>query len=141
MKTRIFVFLLLGLLVGLGLLLYFIWPRTHVEIQPRDTKRSPDGQWVAVVQLEAYDGGWAVTDAVYAVRLKKAGQENLKGDLVMTVPVNYPVPEPSIRWRDSTLLIALSKEQNYQYFVNSVNGVDVVLQRNEKIVSPAGSKP
>jgi len=102
-------------------------------------KSSPDGQWVAVVQLEVSGAGW-VNDAVYAVRLKKAGQKNVEGDVVMNVPVNYPDPEPSISWRNSTLLITLAKEQNYQYFVNSVDGVAVVLQRNNQIESTAAGE-
>jgi hypothetical protein len=130
MKINKFIFLPLGLLLGLGMVLYFIWPRNHVEIQLRDTKSSPDGQWVAVVQLEVRNAGWVVNDAVYAVRLKKAGQKNVEGDLVMNVPVSHPAPEPSISWRDNTLLIGLAKEQNYQYFVNSVDGIAVVLQRD-----------
>ena len=142
MKRLKFIFLSLGLLVGVVLVLHFVWPRNHLEIQLRDTKYSPDGQLIAVVQLEVRSAGWGVNDAVYAVRLKKAGRKNDEGDLVMNAPVNYPDPEPSIKWRsNNTLSIALAKGRNYQYFDNSVDGVVVVLERNNQAESTAGSKP
>ena len=142
MKSRKLIFLSLGLLVGVVLVLYFVWPRNHLETQLRDTKYSPDGQLIAVVQLEVRSAGWGVNDAVYAVRLKKAGRKNDEGDLVMNVPVNYPDPEPAIKWRsNNTLSIALTNGRNYQYFDNSVDGVVVVLERNNQAESTAGSKP
>ena len=62
----------------------------------REAKKSPDGKWTAAVQMEVYNSGWVVNDAVYAVGLKGAAQKEKEGDLVMNVPVNYPDPEPKI---------------------------------------------
>jgi hypothetical protein len=133
MKIGKLVLLPLALLGCLGLALYFIWPRNHVEIQLRETKWSPDGRCVAVVQLEVYNTAWVVNDAVYAVRLREATQKGAEGDLVMNVPVSYPDPEPSIDWRNSTLVITLANKQAYQYFVKSIDGVAVVVQRNGRV--------
>jgi hypothetical protein len=44
---------LLGLAVALAI--YFVWPRNHLEVQVRETKKSPDGKWTAVVQMEVYN--------------------------------------------------------------------------------------
>jgi hypothetical protein len=123
-------YLLLGLFACVGIALYFSSPRNHVEVQLREAKGSPDGKWVAVVQLENYNTAWIVNDAVYAVRLKRAMHRCGEGDLVMNVPVNYPEPEPSIEWRNSTLLVTLAKHQNYQYLATSVNGIAIVVRRN-----------
>ena len=142
MKIRRFVVLSLGILLGLVLVLYFVWPRNHLEIQLRDTKYSPDGQLIAVVQIEVRTAGWNVNDALYAVRLKKAGRLNDEGDLVMNVPVNYPDPEPSINWSSNNKLsIGLTEKENYQYFVNSVDGIVIVLDRNNPAESTASAKP
>ena len=130
MKIRKFVLLPLALVGCLGLGIYFIWPRNHVEIQLRETKSSSDGKWVAVVQLEVYNTAWVVNDAVYAVRLRGTRQKGAQEDLVMNVLVSYPDPKPSIDWRNGTLVVTLAKKQNYQYFVNSIDGVAVVVQRN-----------
>jgi len=132
MKAPKFVLVLLGLLACIGIALYFISPPNHVEVQLREVKRSPDGKWVAVVQLEVYNAGGAVNDAVYAVRLKRATDERGTGDLVINVPVIYPEPEPSIDWSNSTLVVTLANHQNYQYLATSVNGIAIVVRRNGK---------
>lgn len=131
----------LGLLGCLGLALIVLSPRTYVEVQPRDSKWSPDRRWIAVVQLEVRNTAWGVSDAVYAVRLKKAEHKNAEGELVMNVPVNYPDPEPLIGWQGGTLVVTLLPKESYQYFVNSVDGVAVVLERSGHIENSTGTAP
>jgi hypothetical protein len=109
----------------------FVWPRNHLEIQVYDFKASPDGKRTAVVQLEVYDAGWVVSNAVYAVRLKGAHQRDAKGDLVMNVPVNYPDPEPHIDWNNEKLVVSLAEHQKYQYFATPTDGVAIVLQQRK----------
>jgi hypothetical protein len=121
----------LALLACIAIALYHFWPRNHLEIQPREAKGSPDGKWLAVVQLEVYDPAWVVNDAVYAVRLKEATQRDSKGELVMNVPVNYPEPEPSINWSNDKLVVTLAAHQKYQYFVTPVSGVAIVVQQKQ----------
>jgi hypothetical protein len=118
---------LLGLMLALAIC--FVWRRNHQEVQFREAKTSPDGKWVAVVQLEVYNTAWVVNDAVYAVRLKGPAQKDREGDLVMNVPVNYPHPEPSIDWSDGKLVVTLTDHQKYQYFTTPVSGVAVTLQQ------------
>jgi hypothetical protein len=118
---------LLGLMVVLGI--YFVWPRNHLEVQVRETKKSPDGRWNAVVQMEVYNSASVVNDAVYAVRLKGTAQKDPRGDLVMNVPVNYPDPEPSIDWSGGKLIVVLTNHQKYQYFASPVSGVPIDAQQ------------
>lgn len=118
---------LLGLMLALAI--YFVWPRNHLEIQVRETKRSPDGKWTAVVQLEVYNAAAVVNDAVFAVRLKGPAQKDSKGDLVMNVAVNYPEPEPSVDWSNGKLVVTLQDHQKYQYFATPVSGVAIALQQ------------
>lgn len=135
MNARKFILILLGLLACAGIALYFIWPHNHVEVQLREVKRSPDGKWIAVVQLENYNAAGVVNDAVYAVRLKRATEKTSKGDLVANVPVNYPKPAPSIEWNDSALVVILGNGQNCQYFATSVDGIAIVMRRNGQTVN------
>lgn len=118
---------LLGLMVALAT--YFVWPRNHLEVQVRETKRSPDGKWTAVVQMEVYSASAFVDDAVYAVRLKGPAQKGRLGDLVMNIPVNYPDPAPSIDWNGGKLVVTLAKNENYQYLANPVSDVPIVVQQ------------
>jgi hypothetical protein len=106
------------------LAIFFFWPRGHLEVEVCETKKSPDGRWTAVVQMEVYSIGF-VTDAVYAVRLKGRAQKDREGDLVMNIPVNYPDPEPSVDWSDGKLVVTLSKNEKYQYLANPVSGVPI----------------
>ena len=94
----------------------FVWPRKEVEeVQVLETKKSPDGMWTAVVQMEVASAPAFVDDAVYAVRLKGAAQKDRDGDLVMNVPVsNYPNPEPSIDWSNGKLVVTLANHVKYQ---------------------------
>jgi len=116
---------LFGLIVALPV--YFVWSRSGLEIQVLDTKRSFDGRWTAVVQMEVYSSVF-VSDAVYAVRLKGPAQKDHQGDLVMNSPVNYPDPEPSIDWSDGKLVVTLANHEKYQYLANPVSGVPIVVQ-------------
>jgi len=118
---------LFGLAVALAI--YCVWPRNHLEVQVRETKKSPDGRWTAVVQMEVYNSAWVVNDAVYAVRLEGPAQKDRQGDLVINVPVNYPDPAPSIDWTDDKLVVTLANHQKYQYFTTPVSGVAVVVQQ------------
>ena len=77
----------------------------------RETKKSPDGRWTAVVQMEVASAPAFVDDAVYAVRLKGVAQKDTQGDLVMNVPVNYPDPEPSIAWSSGKLVVTLADHE------------------------------
>jgi len=120
-------FALFGLMAVLAI--YFVWGRNQLEIQVRETKRSPDGKWTAVVQREVYSASAFVDDAVYAVRLKGPTQKDRLGDLVMNVPVNYPDPEPSIDWRDGKLVVTLAAHEKYQYLANPVSGVPIAVQQ------------
>lgn len=129
MKNRKFIVLSLVLLAGLGLVIYFVWPRNHLEVQVRETKKSPDGKWTAVVQMEVYNTAAVVNDAVYAVRLEGPAQKDRQGDLVMNMPVNYPDPAPSIDWSDGKLVVTLSNNEKYQYLANPVSGVPIVVQQ------------
>jgi hypothetical protein len=126
-KKTIFISLaLLGLITALAV--YVSWPRNHVEIQVRQAKKSPDGRWTAVVQMEVYSAAAFTDDAVYAVRLMGPTQKDRQGDLVMNVPVNSPKPEPSIDWSNDNLVVTLSDHQKYQYFATPVDGVSVAVQ-------------
>jgi hypothetical protein len=118
---------LLGLMMALAI--YLVWPRNHLEVQVRETKKSPDGRWTAVVQMEVYNAAAVVNDAVYAVRLTGPAQKDRQGDLVMNVPVSYPDPEPSIDWSDGKLVVTLTDRQKYQYFATPVSGVPIAVQR------------
>jgi len=131
MKRRNKIILLFSTLFGLtvAIAICFVWPRNHLEVQVHETKRSPDGKWTAVLQIEVYNSASVVNDAVYAVRLKGPTQEDRQGDLVMNVPVNYPGPEPSIDWTDDKLVITLTGHQMYQYFANPVSGIYIIVQR------------
>ena len=130
MKTRNKVILVsltfFGLIIALAI--YFVWPRDYDEIQFCQAKVSPDGKWIAVVQLEVYNTAWVVNDAVYAVRLKRPAQKDRLGDLVMNMPVNYPDPEPSIDWSNGKLVVTLANHEKYQYLANPVSGVPIVVQ-------------
>lgn len=111
---------------------YFVGPHNHLEVeevQVLDTKKSPDGRWTAVVQMEVASAPAFVDDAVYAVRLKGAAQKDPQGDLVMNVPVQYPKPEPSIDWSDGKLVVTLANHVKYQYLANPVNGIPIVVQQ------------
>jgi hypothetical protein len=116
-----------GLAVALAI--YFVWPRNHLEVQVKETRKSPDGKWDAVVQMEVYNSAWVVNDAVYAVRLKGPAQKDRLGDLVMNVPVNYPDPEPSIEWSSGKLVVTLADHEKYQYLANPVSGVPIDVQQ------------
>jgi hypothetical protein len=117
---------LLGLMV-LGAV-YFVWGCNQLEIQVHDTKRSPDGKWTAVVQMEVYSAAPFVDEAVYAVRLKGPMQKDPEGNLVMNIPVNYPDPEPSIAWSSGKLIVTLTDHQMYQHLGNPVRSVPIVLK-------------
>jgi hypothetical protein len=131
MKRRTQVILTSLALLGaiLAVAIYIFWPRDHLEVQVRETKRSPDGRWTAVVQMEVYSAPAFVDDAVYAVRLKGPAQKDRQGDLVMSVPVNYPDPEPSIDWSDGKLVVTLIDHRKYQYLANPVSGVPIAVQQ------------
>ncbi len=116
----------LGLLVALTI--YFVWGRNQLEIQVCETKRSPDGKWTAIVQMEVYSAPAFVDDAVYAVRLKGPEQKDRLGDLVMNIPVNYPDPEPSIDWNGGKLVVTLADHEKYQYLANPVGGIPIAVQ-------------
>ena len=119
--------IILALLASFGLMtafaIYLVWPfvwpgKWVEEVQVLETKKSPDGRWTAVVQMEVYSAPAFVDDAVYAVRLKGAAQKDRQGDLVLNVPVNYPDPEPSIDWSDGKLVVTLANHVKYQYLAN-----------------------
>jgi hypothetical protein len=114
-----------GLIIGLAV--YFVSSFFSSETQVLDTKRSPDGRWTAVVQMEV-DNAVFVTVAVYTVRLKGVAQKDHKGDLVMNMDVNYPDPEPSIGWSDGKLVVTLANREKYQYLANPVSGVPIAVQ-------------
>ena len=120
-------FALLGLMTALAI--YLVWPRNQLEVQVRDNKKSPDGRWTAVVQMEVNSAPAFVDDAVYAVRLKGAAQKDGMGDLVLNVPVNYPTPEPSVNWKKGALVVTLAEHQKYQYFTTPVDGVPITLHQ------------
>ena len=125
--------IILGSLAGLGLevpvAIYVVWPRNHLEVQVRETKKSPDEKWDAVVQMEVYNSAWVVNDAVYAVRLKGPAQKDRLGDLVMNMPVNYPDPAPSIDWSGDKVVVTLAANEKYQYLATApVDGVAVGVQ-------------
>ena len=105
----------------------FVLIRPHLEILECETKKSPDGRWTAVVQMEVHSA-FIVTVAIYAVRLQGLEQKDRKGDLVLTAEVNYTVPAPSIDWHDGKLIVLLSNNQKYHYFVTPVSGIDVIVQ-------------
>jgi len=117
---------LLGLVVSLAV--YFVWLRNDLEIQVQESKRSPDGRWTAVVQMEVYSAGF-VSDAVYSVRLKGPTQNDRQGDLVMNVPVNYPDPAPSVDWSDGKLVVTLANQVKYQYLANPVRDVVITVKQ------------
>ena len=108
---------------------YWFWGRNKLEIQVQATKKSPDGKWTAVVQMEVYSAAAFVDEAVYAVRLKGPVQKDRLGDLVMNMPVNYPDPAPSIDWSDGKLVVILANHEKYQYLANPVDGVPIVVQQ------------
>jgi hypothetical protein len=127
-KKIVLISLAVSLFLIVAFVAYVAWSSAHTEIQVRDIKRSPDGKWTAVVQLEAYTEAFVVNDAVYAVRLKGPAQKDRQGDLVMNVPVNYPDPEPSIDWSGGRLVVRLADHQKYQYLANPVSGVPISVQ-------------
>ena len=118
---------MLGLIVVVAA--YLFWGRNKLEIQVQATKKSPDGKWTAVVQMEVYSAAAFVDDAVYAVRLKGPAQKDRLGDLVMNVPVNYPDPPPSIDWSDGKLVVTLANHEKYQCLANPVSGVSIAVQQ------------
>lgn len=118
---------MLGLMVVVAA--YLFWGRNKLEIQVQATKKSPDGKWTAVVQMEVYSAAAFVDEAVYAVRLKGPVQKDRLGDLVMNMPVNYPDPAPSIDWSDGKLVVILANHEKYQYLANPVDGVPIVVQQ------------
>ena len=131
MKKKIKVILisvlaLFVLMVAFGA--YLIWGRNKLEIQVQSTKKSPDGQWTAVVQMEVYSASAFVDEAVYAVRLKGPAQKDHLGDLVMNMPVNYPDLAPSIDWSSGKLVVTLADHEKYQYLANPVDGVPIDVQ-------------
>lgn len=128
MKNRNKVVLSLLALCALLVVLtvHWFWPRP--EVQVCDTRKSPDGKWTAVVQMEVYSAAAFVTDAVYAVRLKGPQQRDRQGDLVMNVPVNYPNPAPFIDWSDGKLVVTLPEHEQYQYLSNPTSGVPIAVQ-------------
>src|ERR1700761_323930 len=128
-KKIVLISLIVSLCLIVAFVAYVVWSSAHTETQVRDTKRSPDGKWIAVVQLEVYTEAFVVNDAVYAVRLKGPAQKNRQGDLVMNVPVNYPDPEPSIDWSGGRLVVSLADHQKYQYLANPVSGVPISVQQ------------
>ena len=117
----------------MAIAIYFVLPSNDSwvqEVQVRETKKSPDGMWTAVVQMEVASAPAFVDDAVYAVRLKGAAQKDRDGDLVMNVPVsNYPDPEPSIGWSDGKLVVTLANHVKYQYLANPVDGIPINVQQ------------
>jgi hypothetical protein len=119
---------LLGLTAGLAIY-FFVWPRNHLEVQVCDSRKSPDGRWTAVVEMEVYNTAWVVNDAVYAVRLEGPAERNRRGDLVMNVPVNYPDPAPSIEWREGNLIVTLKDHQKIQHVASPVDGITVVVRQ------------
>jgi hypothetical protein len=118
---------MLGLMVAISA--YWFWGRNKLEIQVQATKKSPDGKWTAVVQMEVYSAAAFVDEAVYSVRLKGPAQKDRLGDLVMNMPVNYPDPAPSIDWSDGKLVVVLANHEKYQYLANPVDGVPIVVQQ------------
>jgi len=135
---------LFGLITALAI--YFVWPlirpatefaielvwpgKEVAEVQVLETKKSPDGRWTAVVQMEVSSAPAFVDDAVYAVRLKGTEQKDRDGDLVMNVPVsNYPNPAPSIDWSNGKLVVTLANHVKYQYLANPVNGIPIAVQQ------------
>jgi hypothetical protein len=132
MKTSKLLLILLVIFGSPALVLYLIWPRHHLETQLYETKISPDGKWVGMVQLEVYNTAWVVNDAEYVVRLKNIGQKDSEGALVMNMQVNYPDPVPSIDWNNNQLVVTLANEQKYQYFNTPVRGIAIVVLRHEQ---------
>lgn len=135
---------LLGVLAIVALIafgIYLVWPRNHLEVQLKQSERSPDGNWLGVVQLEVFNTAWVINDPIYAVRLKGKMQKDSAGDLVMYVPVNYPIPEPSVSWQNGTLIITLAQNQSYQALKESVDGVPVILQRRAETGAGDKSEP
>lgn len=108
---------------------YWFLGHNKVEIQVQSTKKSPDGKWTAVVQMEVYSAAAFVDEAVYAVRLKGPAQKDRQGDLVMNIPVNYPDPAPSVDWNGGKLVVTLADNEKYQYLATSVDGVAVAMQQ------------
>jgi hypothetical protein len=128
-RNKIILWSLAVLALAVTLAIYFVWPRNHLEVQVKETKKSPDGKWDAVVQMEVYNSAWVVNDAVYAVRLKGPEQKDRLGDLVMNVPVNYPDPEPSIDWSSGNLVVTLAEHEKPQYVTTPVDGVTITVQQ------------
>jgi hypothetical protein len=118
--------------IGLGALLVFTTQLgcfgNQLEIEVRETKRSPNGKWTAVVQREVYSSFFASGVAAYAVRLQGPAQKDRQGDLVMNVPVSYPDPNPVVDWSNGNLVVTLARDQTYQYLATPVSGVDVVVR-------------
>jgi hypothetical protein len=126
-KRNVILLSLLCLIVALAV--YVVRFSGHTEIEVREMKRSPDGKWTAVVQMEVYSAAAFVDDAVYAVRLKGPAQKDRQGELVMNVPVNYPDPAPSINWNDGKLVVSLAAHEKYQYLANPVSGIFIAVQQ------------
>lgn len=101
--------------------------RTYLEVQVYETKKSPNGRWTAVVQLEVISTAF-VSVPDWSVRLQGLEQKDRNGDLVMVVEANYPDPAPSIEWTDGKLIVFLTENQKYQYLATPVSGVDVIVQ-------------
>jgi hypothetical protein len=143
MKKRNIVILISLVLFGLmtALAIYFVWPAMDFainfvwpgkeveEIQVLETKKSPDGSWTAIVQMEVVSAPAFVDDAVYAVRLKGSAQKDPEGDLVMNVPVSYPDPQPSIDWSDGKLVVTLANQVKYRNLANPVDGIPIAVQQ------------
>jgi hypothetical protein len=126
-RDSVRVFSMKTIAIGLGILLVFTTQLgclgNQLEIEVRETKRSPDGKWTAVVQMEVYSSFFASGVAVYAVRLQGPAQKDRQGDLVMNAPVNYPDPEPVVEWSNGNLVVTLTHHQTYQYLATPVSGV------------------
>ncbi|HEY2030027.1 MAG TPA: hypothetical protein VGH20_12555 [Myxococcales bacterium] len=105
------------------------WP--GVEVQVLEAKKSPDGKWTAVVQMEVYETFSSVNDAVYSVRLKGPAQKDRRGDLVLNVPVDAPDAAPFIDWRQGSLMVTLMKNQKPRYLA-SVGGVAITVQHQHE---------
>jgi len=125
-RTRVILTLTLTILIAV-FATYFMVGRNRQEIHVVSKKKSPDGKWTAVVQMEVYSASAFVDVAVYAVRLEGPTQKDRQGDLVMNVQVNYPDSAPSIDWDDGKLVVTLSDHESYQYLENPVNGVAVIV--------------
>jgi hypothetical protein len=49
---------------GTGLAVWYVRPRDYSDVYVKANKRSPKGNWTAVVQEEVYNTAWVVNTAV-----------------------------------------------------------------------------